>query len=56
VYSPMFGQSCEVIGVAVFQSDLQDIPPVQQAPLRSWRRQEWFEPLQAAVALSVAHK
>lgn len=56
VYSPMFGQSCEVIGVAVFQRDLQDIPPVQQAPLRSWRRQEWFEPLQAAVALSVAHK
>jgi PAS domain-containing protein len=56
VYSPMFGPSREVIGVAVFQRDLQDVPNVKHAPLRSWRRQEWFEPLQTAVALSVARK
>jgi PAS domain-containing protein len=56
VYSPMFGMSREVIGVAVFQHDLQDVSNVKHAPLRSWRRQEWFEPLQAAVALSVARK
>jgi PAS domain-containing protein len=56
VYSPMFGPSREVIGVAVFQRDLPDVPNVKHAPLRSWRRQEWFEPLQAAIALSVARK
>ena len=56
VYSPMFGLLHEVIGVAVFQRDLQDVPNVKHASLRSRRLQEWFEPLETAVALSGARK
>jgi PAS domain S-box-containing protein len=56
VYSPMLGLSREVIGVAVFQRELQEVAHIKHAPLRSWRRQEWFKPLQAAVALSAARK
>jgi PAS domain-containing protein len=56
VYSPMLGLSREVIGVAVFQRELPEVAHIKHAPLRSWRRQEWFEPLQAAVALSAARK
>lgn len=56
VYSPMFGLAREVIGVAVFSRDIEDVARVSSAPVRSWRRKEWLEPRQAAVALSVVRK
>lgn len=51
VYSPMLGTANEVIGVAVFSRDIQDVAEGRKAPVRSWRRQERLEPMQSAVAL-----
>jgi PAS domain-containing protein len=56
VYSPMLGLSHEVVGVAVFSRDIQEVARASSAPVRTWRRQDWLEPRQAAVALSLVRK